>query len=616
VSDSSGYGRRDSLSEIVAAAGVPNPAGIVREQVKEFSFMSRRITMRPSSSLSSKLRLAVAALALVLLPFRTTSTLFAQVQPQPGADATTSTSEPDSTMSLGVGRSKLVKTPFPSKTISIVDKKIADVQVISPTQVLVSGTGVGTTDLVMYDAEGHAQHVEIVVTADRSQLMGELKRILPGSNIDVRPSHDAVVISGTLSRAEDVERLAKYMEVQGVKYVDLTSVPGVQQVQIKVVIAEASRTAIRSLNINAGFSDGKSFGASNVDLNSFGLATNQNGLHVFGDKDPTGAVTLFGRGFVGQTLIEAFVAALAENQYLRVLAEPSLVAISGEEASFLAGGEFPIPVVQGAGASANGTSISIDYKKFGVQLRFRPTVTGEGNIRLHVAPEVSELSNVGALQIQGFSIPGLLTRRSETTVELKSGQSFGMAGLISRSTQARSARVPGLGDLPVLGAMFRSVRYQEGNTELLLLVTASLVEPMSLANRPPMPSEFHVAPNDWELYSLARIEGETPSRISSSDAEWLRRAGLDKLRGPGAWATFETQGAMGSADIVSASQGVGSGGTSVLLPASAPQTLSSPRRSTRTTGAGTMSPRPTAGVPARPNTARPTTRPSTPPVRR
>ena len=204
--------------------------------------------------------------------------------------------------------------------------------------------------------------------------------------------------------------------------------------------------------------------------------------------------------------------ALAENQYLRVLAEPSLVALSGEEANFLAGGEFPIPVVQGAGVSTSGTSLSIEYKKFGVQLKFRPTVAGDGTIRLHVAPEVSELSNIGAIVLQGFSIPGLLTRRAETTVELKSGQTFGMAGLISQSTQARSSRVPGLGDLPVLGALFRSVRYQQGDTELVVLVTASLVEPLSLAERPPVPAEFHVVPNDWEVYSLGRVEGRGPAR--------------------------------------------------------------------------------------------------------
>src|SRR6185503_13142243 len=204
-----------------------------------------------------------------------------------------------------------------------------------------------------------------------------------------------------------------------------------------------------------------------------------------------------------------FVQALAENQYLRILAEPSLVAMSGEEASFLAGGEFPIPVVQGV----NATSITVTYKEFGVRLRFRPTVLGDGAIRLHVAPEVSELTNAGSVTLQGFNIPGLLTRRAETTLELNSGQTFGMAGLISQSTQARTSRVPHIGDLPVLGALFRSVRYQSGDTELVLLVTASLVEPLSVANMPPTPGITHSDPNDWELYAMGKIEGKAPARL-------------------------------------------------------------------------------------------------------
>jgi Flp pilus assembly secretin CpaC len=252
-------------------------------------------------------------------------------------------------------------------------------------------------------------------------------------------------------------------------------------------------------------------------------------------------VTLFG-GFPRFDL-EIFLQALAENQYLRILAEPNLTALSGEEASFLAGGEFPIPVVQG-GLGGGTTSITIEYKEFGVRLAFRPVVLGDGGIRLRVATEMSELSDIGAVEIQGFRVPAVITRRAETTLEMNSGQTFGMAGLIQQGVQANSSRLPWLGDLPVLGALFRSVRYEHGETELLVLVTAALVDPLSVAASDiPTPGALHCLPNDWELYAEGRIEGRAPSKVSPSHSAWLRELGLDQLRGPGAWATYSSPSA-------------------------------------------------------------------------
>ena len=453
----------------------------------------------------------------------------------------------DGGMSVGVGRSKLIKSPLPAKTVTISDPKIADVQILSPTQLLVAGKTAGATDLVIFDAEGRAEHLEITVAADRAGALRELKRLFPDATLDVGSSRDALVVTGVLNHAQDTVRLQKYMELTGMKYVDMTTVAGVQQVQIKVVVAEANRVAIRALGINAFLNDPRAIIGAQIGPD-VGGALNPISLGTGGIESPipvSSATTLFG-AFPGSDLA-VFVQALAENQYLRVLAEPSMVALSGQEANFLAGGEFPIPVVQGAGATTSGTSLSIEYKKFGVQLKFRPTVAGDGTIRLHVAPEVSELSNTGAIVLQGFSIPGLLTRRAETTVEMKSGQTFGMAGLISQSTQARSSRVPGLGDLPVLGALFRSVRYRQGDTELVVLVTASLVEPLSLGKRPVLPGELHARPNDWEVYLLGRIEGEEKSRISPTDAERLQKTGLNRLRGPGAWASYDTRSSVATA---------------------------------------------------------------------
>ena len=227
------------------------------------------------------------------------------------------------------------------------------------------------------------------------------------------------------------------------------------------------------------------------------------------------------------------------------------MALSGEEASFLAGGEFPIPVTQSAGGGGGGNAISIQYREYGIRVSFRPVVLGDGTINLHVAPEVSELSAVGAVIIQGSTIPTLVTRKAETTLELDSGQTFAMAGLIHNKVEAINSRIPGLGDLPILGPLFRSVRYQKNETELVVLVTASLVEPMSLATAPPLPGLLHEDPNDWELYIEGRIEGKKPAKIDSDDAKWLRQMGLDQLMGPGAWDSYNKPVSSSQADTAS-----------------------------------------------------------------
>jgi pilus assembly protein CpaC len=307
-------------------------------------------------------------------------------------------------------------------------------------------------------------------------------------------------------------------------------VAGVQQVHVKVKVAEVSRTALRTLGVNALYTGSDFVGGQFIGPEGGG-PLNPVGI-IPSDTIPISpGVTVFG-AFLEQDFA-LFVQALAENQYLRILAEPDLVALSGEEASFLAGGEFPIPVVQGG--IVGNTAITIEYKEFGVRLRFRPTVLGDGTIRMYVAPEVSELSDIGAVVIQGFRVPAISTRRAETTLELKSGQTFGMAGLLRETASGRSSRIPGFGDIPILGALFRSVRYSRGETELVVLVTASLVEPMS--SEPPVPGQTHTEPNDWQFYGLGRLEGD-PASLAPEYMQWLRDCGVANLKGPGGWAGY------------------------------------------------------------------------------
>jgi pilus assembly protein CpaC len=454
------------------------------------------------------------------------------------------------------GRSAVVQAPWPTSRVAVTDPAIANVQVLTPEQVLVQGLKVGATDLILWsEDEQRTWQRRVVVRLDVASIRRSLESLFPAASLQVSDSGEVLLVQGLLRSADQAEQLHRYLDRSKLTYVDMTSVAGVQQVQLHVRVAEVSRNAVRALGVNAFYTSDDFFFGQRVGPSSGGaLAPSINigpaeGQNVAGDlafvtpEDGIGAsslVTLFG-GFPNENL-EIFLQALVENQYMRILANPTLVALSGEEATFLAGGEFPIPVVQGTGGGIGNTAaITVEYKEFGVRLAFRPVVLGDGGIRLHAAQEVSQLTDIGALVVQGFSIPALMTRRAEATLELKSGQSFAMAGLLQRNDSTINSRIPGLGDLPVLGTLFRSVRYKKEETELVILVTASLVEPMSIAKAPPLPGATYVPPNDWELYVEGRLEGKAPAKLDSASAQCLREMGFDQLTGPGAWDTYEGQ---------------------------------------------------------------------------
>ncbi len=451
----------------------------------------------------------------------------------------------DGIIALSEGRSELVSAPWSIAKVSVAAPKIADVQIAAPDQVVVLAKSIGSTDLILWSDSGQTITKVITVHVDVSELQNDLSRLFPDARLVVGKSRDLVTVRGLFNRAEDARRLRSYMETVGLKHLDMTSVAGVQQVHIKVRVAEASRTALRSLGVNAVHTGNDFFGASTIGGNSnsldigvpagspavFGLPFTFNSATSVGS-----AVTLFAG--IPDLDLQLFLQALEDNQYMRVLAEPSLVAVSGEEASFLAGGEFPIPVVQGSGGGDGNTSITIEFKEFGIRLKFRPTVLGDGTIRLKLAPEVSQLSNIGSVQIEGFSIPSLITRRAETTLEMHSGQTFALAGLLNQTTSAQAQNTPGFGNVPVLGSLFRSVRYQQEDTELIVLATVSLVEPLSITGVRPLPGDLHDAPSDWELYVNGWIEGRVPAKRGDVHATWLREHGLDQLKGPGAWESY------------------------------------------------------------------------------
>jgi pilus assembly protein CpaC len=372
---------------------------------------------------------------------------------------------------------------------------------------------------------------------DTAGLELQLKQFF-GVDLRAEDIGGTIALRGNMPNVGTAVQVRNFMTSTGLRWVDVTRIAGIQQVQLKVRIAEASRTALRELAAGAIIGGNSVFGGVQspggtpfqpVNIQPTPGAKVGDPRFMYGNNPVTSATTLFA-GVTGADL-EVYLQALSENRYIRLLAEPNLVAVSGESATFLVGGEFPIPIVQGS-VVGGGSTITIEYKEFGIRLNFRPEVLGDGRIRLEVAPEVSELSQIGALNQNGFTIPSLVTRRSSTTVELNSGQSFATAGLLRTLEQGTVARVPVLGDLPVFGALFRSVRYEQAQTELVIMVTANLVEPLYDGMDRPMPGDLHEAPNDWELF----MNGQTAGAVAiGSPMARLKSLGLEGIRGPGAW---------------------------------------------------------------------------------
>jgi pilus assembly protein CpaC len=454
------------------------------------------------------------------------------------------------TLNVIVGHSTIIKTDTPTIRVAVTDPEVAEVKVLTPYQVLLQGTSIGMTDLIIWsEDERHVQRWKVYIEMDLGVYEETLQGLFPYAKLELSQSNETLIIKGLFRDAEEVVQLHDYLDKAGVKYVDMTSVAGVHQVQLEVRIAEVSKVAIKALGINwlqagndflSAVRVGSESGGALVPSLAFGPDEGIAGRTDFvipGTAVPGSGITVLAA--VPRADLTLFIKALAEDQFVRILANPTLVALSGEEASFLAGGEFPIPVVQGASSGAGGgNSITIEYKEFGVQLLFRPMVLGDGTIRLYVAPEVSELTDFGAVIIEGFSVPSLITRRAETTLELKSGQTFAMAGLLRNKSDAINSRVPFLGDIPILGTLFRSVRYKQEETELVVMVTATLVEPLNLVGKPALPGDDHKPPNDWAFYLNGSLAEKVPPKVAPADAARLKDQGLNELAGPGAWESY------------------------------------------------------------------------------
>jgi pilus assembly protein CpaC len=410
-------------------------------------------------------RLAVAFLALAALVCSAALPAPAAAQEQVAANGARIQIERD--------EGTLIRLDQPAASVFVANPDIADVAVKSPRLIYVLGKKSGETTLYAVD---EAEHVimssTIVVSHNLSRLVEEMKRVVPDGDITAHSVDAGIVLEGAVStaaEAEDARRLATRFIAEGEEVINHLSITAANQINLRVRVAEVSRSVVKQLGINwdtaiaiGGFSFGlvtPAFASSAINLETTNQTTN-----TFPFRYRSGGVDL-----------NALVDALSTEGLVTLLAEPNLTAVSGETASFLAGGEFPVPVPQ----SDNTNVITVTFKKFGVSLAFTPTLLGDRRISLRVAPEVSALTDNGAVQLGNFTIPALTTRRAETTVELASGQSFAIAGLIQNNSRIDADKVPGLGDIPILGELFKSDSFQRDESELVILVTPYIVQPVS-----------------------------------------------------------------------------------------------------------------------------------------
>lgn len=380
-----------------------------------------------------------------------------------------------------VNKSQVVTADQSISRAMIGNAEIADVLPISSRSIYVLGKAKGTTSLTLYDSANRVIAVmDVSVGPDVEGLQRKLQQLIPDQTIDASLSNGSVVLSGLVNDAGAADRAARIAaSFAGDAVINLLSVGGSQQVMLEVRFAEVSRTVGERLGVG-GFAANNSGDFAAV----VGDGANATGAGELRLNEIVDTFGIFRSIFsLGSLNIEAYLDALERRGLSKTLAEPTLVALSGERASFLAGGEFPIPVIQsggggGGGGNNAGSAITIIFKPFGVSLGFTPTVLGDKIINLLVEPEVSSLDASASVTVGGLTVPGLQTRRASTTLELRDGESFAIAGLLQQDFETNVRSLPLLGSLPIIGSLFRSTNFQKGETELLIVVTPRLVQPI------------------------------------------------------------------------------------------------------------------------------------------
>jgi pilus assembly protein CpaC len=398
-----------------------------------------------------------------------------------------------------VGKSLLINTTERLRRVAVTDPTIADPTVITPTQILVHGRSAGEVSLLIWDELERSRSFDLRVDVDVSTLAEEEHRVFPDEQITVTPSRSSVVLSGHVSTEDVAKRAAELATAYSKSVVNvLTFGPvGAQEVLLQVRFAEVDRSALSQLGVNF-ISTGAGNTIGTTGTGQFGGVGSQTISQTTGQTGPfttnetiSNVLNLF--LFRPDVHFGAVLEALETKNLLQILAEPNLIAINGKKASFLAGGQFPFPIVQ---PGAGFTAVTISFKEFGVKLDFTPVIMPNGNIHLTVTPEVSALDFANALTISGFTVPALSTRKAETEFEVQDGQSFVIAGLIDNRVTDIYNKIPGLGDIPILGNLFRSKSYQKSNSELMVLCTVKRISATNEAPPPPKPGKPYVMDND------------------------------------------------------------------------------------------------------------------------
>lgn len=406
-------------------------------------------------------------------------------------------------LEVPLNKSQVVSADRQIAKAMIGNAAVADVLPVTDRSVYVLGKAVGTTSLTLYDAGGRVLSImDIAVGPDVQSFRDQVVELLPGEEVNARLSGDSMVLTGLVSGGAAADRAVQLAKTfAGDKVVNMLGVRSSEQIMLEVKFAEVSRSAGKEIGVSA-FGQGTKFDmvtGSGAQL----VPDPTTGLGVMKLNAINNTFGVFRSTFnIGSLSIEAMLNALESKGMAKTLAEPTLVALSGEKASFLAGGEFPIPVVQSGGSSGgggNGQAITVEFKPFGVSLGFTPTVLGDKTINLIVEPEVSSIDPNASITLNGITIPGLQTRRASTTLELRDGESFAIAGLLQRDFKTSARQLPLLGSIPILGALFRSAQFQKGETELLIVVTPRLVAPIR-PDQVKLPTDRVKDPSDVDVF--------------------------------------------------------------------------------------------------------------------
>jgi len=381
------------------------------------------------------------------------------------------------TVHIVVGHSLLIHTPSRVKRILTGNPAVVESVVTSPAELVITAKAPGSSSLMLWDEAGRNRYLDVYADLDVASLRNSVDQSFPYSTVDIESQGEKVLLVGTVPSkdvADQMQKMADNFSKEVVNGLRIAPPPRDRQVVLKVRFAEADRQKLTAFGFNI-FSAGAANTLGITQTQQFGPLTlqTQNNQNVFTFSDFLNVFL-----FRPDINLGAVIKDLQQRQVLQILAEPNLMAISGQPAHFLAGGEFPYPVVQG-GAAGSVPTVTVQFKPFGVKLEFTGIIEENNTIRLKVAPEVSTLDYSNAVTISGFILPALSTRRAETEIELKDGQSFGIAGLLDQRTTVQLSKMPGIGDIPIIGELFKSRNANFTNTELIVLVTPTIVDPVA-----------------------------------------------------------------------------------------------------------------------------------------